>query len=348
MKNKSIFFVLIIILAAAAVFIHFSFKHVDSAAIKTTGIVEGQEVNISSMIFGRIIWDSYNEGDKVEKDAQVILLDNKELIASVNQAEAALEKSKTDVTVYSSAIASYKAELDSVKADIESAMADITNARLELEESKRNYERYRNLYEKKVISLSVYDDANTKYLQEEAAYKSAQARGLAAKSKQTAAEAQLNMAENQLTASNKIVKQAEANLAVIQAKLDEAIIKSPIDGTVVFKYYEKGEIITQGVPILTIVDLNNLYVRINLEETLIDKISIRKKVVLRTTGDKNYLFNGEITEIGKLGDFAVQKDVTGGRQDIHTFRVKLSVKDPEKKLKPGMTVEVEIPLEAAK
>jgi HlyD family secretion protein len=54
-------------------------------------------------------------------------------------------------------------------------------------------------------------------------------------------------------------------------------------------------------------------------------------------------FQGKITEIGRYAEFATQRDVIRGRQDIKTFRVKVRVDDPERLLKPGMTVEVEIP-----
>ncbi|MDO8426936.1 MAG: hypothetical protein Q7T24_05425, partial [Deltaproteobacteria bacterium] len=54
------------------------------------------------------------------------------------------------------------------------------------------------------------------------------------------------------------------------------------------------------------------------------------------------VFAGRITEIGAVGAFATQRDVTRGRSDIKTFRVKAGVEKPEGLLKPGMTVKVRI------
>jgi HlyD family secretion protein len=55
------------------------------------------------------------------------------------------------------------------------------------------------------------------------------------------------------------------------------------------------------------------------------------------------VFRGRVSEIGRYAEFATQRDVTRGRQDIKTFRVKIKVDDKEGILKPGMTVSVEIP-----
>jgi hypothetical protein len=50
-----------------------------------------------------------------------------------------------------------------------------------------------------------------------------------------------------------------------------------------------------------------------------------------------------VSEIGRYAEFATQRDVTRGRQDIKTFRIKIRVADSHGMLKPGMTVEVKIP-----
>jgi hypothetical protein len=55
------------------------------------------------------------------------------------------------------------------------------------------------------------------------------------------------------------------------------------------------------------------------------------------------VFKGKVSELGRYAEFATQRDVTRGRQDIKTFRVKINIEDSAGLLKPGMTVEVEIP-----
>ena len=98
-----------------------------------------------------------------------------------------------------------------------------------------------------------------------------------------------------------------------------------------------------GVTILTIIDMADLYARIDVEETEIGNIALNQEAVIRAEGPAGKGFRGKVIEIGRYGEFATQKDVTQAQQDIKTFRVKIGLPNTEGLLKPGMTVEVEIP-----
>jgi HlyD family secretion protein len=124
------------------------------------------------------------------------------------------------------------------------------------------------------------------------------------------------------------------------------MIKTPVSGTVIFKALEKGETVSPGVTILTIVDMGSLYIRVDIEETLIGSVALDSESFVRAEGIPDKVFKGRVSEIGRYAEFATQRDVTRGRQDIKTFRVKIKVTDTGGLLKPGMTVEVEIPKKA--
>jgi multidrug efflux pump subunit AcrA (membrane-fusion protein) len=93
--------------------------------------------------------------------------------------------------------------------------------------------------------------------------------------------------------------------------------------------------------------MENLYAKIAVEETLVDRISLNQTAAIHTDNSPGKAFRGKISEIGRYAEFATQRDVTRGWQDIRTFKVKVKVEDPGRHLKPGMTVEVEIPLQGA-
>jgi HlyD family secretion protein len=101
--------------------------------------------------------------------------------------------------------------------------------------------------------------------------------------------------------------------------------------------------ISPGMAVLTIVDLNSLYARVDIDETKIGRVILNGKAFVRVGGVSGKAFEGRISEIGRSGEFATQRDVVRGREDIKTFRVKVRVDDPTGILKPGMTVDVEIP-----
>lgn len=317
------------------------------ATFKTAGVIEGMEVNVSSTVPGRILKKFSGEGDPVTSGQVLIELESDELSALKEQASANVEKVKADMQVFASAIENAKANMEAAEADIQGAAAGLEKARVDMEEKKRELDRYEALFRKQLAARATYDAVLAAYEGAEADYRSAKARLVSIQAKRTAANAQLKTAESQLNASMADLAVAEANRSVYAARLAQTIITSPISGVVVFNAMEPGEWVNPGFTILTIVDMENLYAKIAVEETLVDRISLNQTAAIHTDNSPGKAFRGKISEIGRYAEFATQRDVTRGWQDIRTFKVKVKVEDPGRHLKPGMTVEVEIPLQGA-
>jgi HlyD family secretion protein len=207
--------------------------------------------------------------------------------------------------------------------------------------------RSRALHERKFLSQEALDASMTAYDTAVADYAAAESRLAAAGAKKFAVAAQLDTAKKQLEAAKAALGQARATVAYNEAKFADTIITSPIAGTVVFKALERGETVSPGQTVLTIDDLSDRYARIDVDETRVDRLALGAEVSLTTEGNPKRPFKGKISEIGRYAEFATQTDVKGGRQDIRTFRVKIAVDDPAGLLKPGMTVEVQIPKRSA-
>ena len=285
---------------------------------------------------------TYEEGDEVTEGETIVELENDELKALFEQARAGVEKARADVSVSESAIEESKANIKGAEADIKNAEADVNKAQVQLEEAKRELTRQNKLYEQNFIPRQSLDIALTNVDTAVAIVKSSEAKLKAAFSKKEASLAQLKTTERQYHSALASLQQAEASLSFSKTRLEETIIKSPMSGTIVYKALEKGEIVSPGITILTIVDLNNLYVRVDIDESMVENIGLHSKAVIRTTGVLDRTVNGEVNKIGTYAEFATQKDLTRGRQDIKTFKVEISVDNSEGILKPGMTVNVEI------
>lgn len=197
---------------------------------------------------------------------------------------------------------------EDLKAAVAQSVANVEKAKVQMEEAEKKLKRARGLVQKEFISQEALDSA--------------------------VAARDASVADFHL---------ANATLAFNQAKLADTTILSPVSGTVVFKAFEKGEMVSPGQTILTIVDLASLYARVDLDETLIGRISLNSEAWVTTTGQPARTFRGRVSEIGRYAEFATERDVTRGRQDIKTFHVKIAVEDRSGALKPGMTVEVKIP-----
>jgi HlyD family secretion protein len=348
MKRRFILFALVVLIAAIVAIVLLLKRGQKSESIRTTGIVEGIEVNISTTVSGRILKEYCKEGDAAKEGDTLLEIESDDIRASVEQTVAGLEKAEADVRVAESAVEGSKANIKSAEADIQNAEAERESAQAQMEEAKREMERLSGLYKQGIIAKQSLDIAVTSHDRAAANYKASKAKVAAAHSKKDAAAAELKTAERRLTSAKAGFKQSTANLSFSRAKLAETIIKSPISGTVVFKALEKGETVSPGTTILTIIDLQNLYVRVDVEETLIGFITLNSEVKIRTEGSPENIFRGRVSEIGRYADFATQKDMTRGRQDIRTFKVKIVLEEQGRILKPGMTVEVEISKEGSK
>jgi HlyD family secretion protein len=343
-RSKRILVSLLILLVVfAGLYIYYASKGKASPAIRVTGIIDGYEVNLAPKVAGRISWECCGEGDTVTQGQTAIRLESEDVKASVEQAAAGVEKANADIKTAEAAVRSADANMKSAEADAESARADIDRAFAQMDESRKDMERAKALYGKEYISKQSLDQSVAEYDMNAAAYKASKEQLNAANERRNAAEAQRSSAVSQRNSSRAAMEEAAANLAFFRSKLDDTLITSPVTGTVIYKSLEAGETVSPGVTIMTIVDLNGLFARVDVDETKIGSVVLNGPAFVRVDGMPGKVFRGKVSEIGRYAEFATQRDVVRGREDIKTFRVKVRIDDPSGILKPGMTVEVEIP-----
>jgi multidrug resistance efflux pump len=343
MKKKLFFVAVVALIITTALIIIYTSREEKTEAIKVTGIIEGTEVNLSSEISGNISYMCCDEGDSVKEGGVVFKLESRDLMALVEQARAGVKKAKASIMVSESEIENANANIKSSEADVKTGQANIEKARVQMELAEKEMDRANILYKQDFVSKDSVDVAVTQYNASVADYESSKSMLNSANSKKDAAVAQLKTAENQLKSAEADFKQTEANLAYNLARLDYATVTSPISGTVVLKAMEKGETVSPGITVLTIVNMKDLYARVDIDDTLIDNVALNSEALISPGGTPKRFFKGWVSEIGRYAEFATQKEVTRGRQDIKTFRVKIRFGDTGGMLKPGMTVEVEIP-----
>ncbi|RJQ19855.1 MAG: HlyD family efflux transporter periplasmic adaptor subunit [Nitrospiraceae bacterium] len=344
MKKKITVSLLIVLAAAVALYFSSYFKGEKIETIITTGIVEGTEVNFASKVPGRISEICCREGDAVPKGSVVVRIESEDIKASVEQAAASLERAKADLKSSGALVESSKAELNTAEADVRNASADVEKSRVQMEEAERQMERMTSLFRENLVSKSEEDRAVTEFGSLKAAYEASKARHGAALSRVELSASQLNYSRNQVESAKAGLKEAEAALSFQKAKLDDTVIITPISGTVAFRAMEPGEFVSPGMTIVTLMDMKNLWVRTDVEESLIGYVAIGSEADITIDSLPGKTIKGKVSEISRYAEFATQRDVRHGIQDIKTFRVKIGTGDTENILKPGMTVNVEIPV----
>lgn len=186
--------------------------------------------------------------------------------------------------------------------------ADVAHAEANLAQAQRDLNRDNQLSKEHVIAEKVRDDALTTVQQSQAD-----------------------------------VLSGRANVKFFEDQLADTQIKSPVNGVIVSKALEVGEWVTPGTPILTVDDLSTIWARVDVEETDLGSLFIGKPAEITLPTDPPQTFSGQVMAIGQEGQFATERDVRRGRQDIRTFYVKVKVLQADGELKPGMTAEVTFP-----
>ena len=286
------------------------------------GEVEVKSIKISSKLAGRIEQMDVKEGQQVKKGELLFVLSTPEVEAKLRQAEAARNAAGAQ-----SAKASRGARIQ----EIEGALNMWKKAQAGVELAQKSFDRVKNLYESGVVPAQKYDEAlaNLKAMQ----------------TTESAAKAQYDMAvegarREDREAAAALVNQASGAVSEVESYISDAMQYSPIDGEVSSVIAEKGELIGSGYPVITLLDMNDLWITFNIKEDLLPRIRIGSVLKAYVPG------LGGAIEL-KVDYIAVQAEYatwsatrTKGDFDIRTFEVKARPVAKVDGLRPGMTVTV--------
>jgi len=316
-----------------------------------TGIVTTNEVNVSPLIQGRVDRLLVREGDAVKSGQLLAVMDPMELqadrsfylhteqgaAAQVEQDEAALQYQEATTR---DQISQAEAALGVVQAQVKEAAAD-------LELNRINYERAQNLFKRQVYSAQALDQARATYDASRAHLESLQKQVDA----QTAAVALARSNENQVTVRMKELQAGRRQLLAAGAQKSKADVRlgytevrAPIGGVVAVLAVRQGEVISVSQPILTLINPDDLWVRADVEETYIERIRLGDSLTVRLPFGTER--SGTVFYRAVDADYATQRDVSRSKRDIKTFEIRLRLDNSDRRLWPGLTAYVLLPVQA--
>jgi HlyD family secretion protein len=166
-----------------------------------------------------------------------------------------------------------------------------------------------------------------------------------AKARLATAEAELAAAKagpspEELAAAKAQVDVAEAALRAIQAHVDKLILVSPIDGIVLSRLVEPGEVVAPGVPLITLGSLDDLTITVYIPENQYGIIKLGHKALVTVDSFPGQTFEATVVRIADQAEFTPRNVQTQEERQTTVYAIKLSVDDPEGKLKPGMPADV--------
>lgn len=351
MKPHKFFFFLLILLAIATGYYFYSTDRTSDTVL--IGIVDANQVIVSSKIMGRVEKLYVDEGSRVKAGDLIAEIDSAELEAEKNGAQAMIHAYDSQV---SSMQATQAQTLGETNSGVVNAQARLAAAQASLAQAKADLTRIQSDSQRMIALAKAGVESDQDRVRAEEQLNAQKAVVISAQKNVDAAQADLNTANARLhqqraAASNVAANQAQvanakAQLAEADTRLGYTKIYAPVSGTVSVRATRQGEVVNPGTPIVTIIDFNDTWVRAEAPETESRFVADGDRLKVRLP-EGNPIW-GTVIFKAVESDFATQRDVSRRKRDIKTIGLKLKVDNPDGALVPGMTAEVLLPKDLGK
>jgi multidrug resistance efflux pump len=321
--------------------------------ITLTGIVTTDDVIVSPEIQGRIQQLLVNRGDIVTNNQLLAALQPQEWKADMafyanteQQLAAQVEVAEADLKFQESQTSN---QILQAEATLASTQAQVTQAKADFENAQLNFKRQEDLYKRQVEAIQSYDQARTTREGAEARVESLQKQVLAAEAALALAKGnadQVAARRATLEANKHQQAAAAAQKEKARVRLDYTQLRAPIDGVVDVRAAREGEVVNPGQAVVTLINPDNLWVRVDVEETYLENIQVNDKLKIRLPSGA--ILDGTVFHRGVDADYATQRDVNRSKRDIKTFEFRLRCDNRDRRLAVGMTAYVTVPLNRAK
>jgi HlyD family secretion protein len=334
------------------------FRH--DSALQSSGTVEARNIRVGSKIGGRIDKVLVREGDSVEPGQVLITFDDKELQAQLFQSHAAAEKAvrgfrPEEIAEARAAAEQAKAEYDQRKngyrqEDIDAAKADLDRAAADEVRAQVDDQRYEALAQKDLVSKQQRDSADANYKMALAQKESAQQRLdqlqrgyrseeiAAAKARYLQTQATLEKFEHGSRPED--IAAARAAQALDEARYRERQVLAPAAATVEVLDVRPGDLIAPNTPIATLLERDQIYVRIYVPETEIGHVQVGQKAEVKVDSFSKETFSGIVEQINQQAEF-LPRNVQTKEERVHQmFGVKVRIEDSTHRVRAGMAADV--------
>ena len=250
--------------------------------------------------------------------------------------------------------------------EIQASRSQVEDLKTWLEQYKRDFDRAQVLFKNEDISAAQYEQFRSKYESTAQSLRQAEQRlGLleegprketieAARAQVEKAQAAIRLAEanrielkrreQELAVRRADIDRAKAGLSVINSQLADTTIDSPIDGVVLVKSAEQGEIVAAGAIVATIGDIEHPWLRAYIGEKDLGRVKLGTPVKLTNDSFPGKVYVGKITFISSEAEFTPKQIQTQDERVKLVYRIKIEVDNPNHELKSNMPVDAEIVL----
>jgi HlyD family secretion protein len=284
------------------------------------GEADATRLDIAARVDGRVKEIPVQRGQNVPANAVLVQIDNPETVAKYEQMKAAMAVAQAQLA---NVLAGTRVEsIAARKAEMERAQAALVLA-------QKTYERTRTLAEQGNAPQSRLDQMTDSLHESERAVDQA-------KSAYDQAVNGYTKEERAISKAN--VEKANADVQSVQSTIDQLVVYAPIASQVYQRNVEPGEYVSPGVPLITLIDLADVWIHFDLREDLIKNLKVGDRFDVRIPALDDRLVTVEVKLIATKGEYASWRATrASGDFDLRTFSIRAYPVKPVPELRPGMS-----------
>jgi HlyD family secretion protein len=314
-RTAVVLFVIVAIIAGLSLWYLFQ-----AQPLVVQGEADATRIDIAARVDGLVRERPVERSDNVSAGQLLLVIDNPELVAKLSQARTA--KAVAEANLANVLVGVRKEEIAQREATVAASQASLVLAQQEYNRTKQ---------------LSEHDFASQQKLQQETASLDV-AKSTLGQANAARDEAVAGATREQRAIAQAGVVNADAALQTLQAQVDELRVKAPIAAQVYQIGSELGEYVSPGVPLLSLVDLNDVWFRFDLREDLARNLKVGDKFAVRVPALADRLVDVQVKTIAPRGEYAGWRATRAtGDFDLRTFEVRAYPVEPLPALRPGMS-----------
>ena len=331
---KKIIPIVILLIVAVAAGVHYyprmTKKAVPVNQLTLSGNIEAHESLVGFKVQGRVVELPVEEGQQVAQGALLARIDDADLQQRVRMDEAAVGVRESDLAL---SLAGTRPQ------EVKAAEQSMIDAKADLAQKKLDNERAEKLFAKDEIAAEERDQAATALKRAEAISKAAE---------QRYNEAEEGSRKEEIAIARANLNEASESLGLSRVNQSYSVLRAPSDGVVTVRQVELGEVVAPGSPVVTLADLDHIWLRAYIAETDLGRIHWGQEAIVTTDTYPGKQYHGRISFISPSAEFTPKSVQTYKERVTLVYRIKIEIDNLNHELKPGMPADANIDLATGK
>jgi HlyD family secretion protein len=284
------------------------------------GEADATRLDIAARVDGRVKQIPVERGQNVPANAVLVRIDNPETVAKLEQMKAAMAVAEAQLAnvlagTRVEAIAARKAEMGRAQAALVLAQKTFDRTHTLTEQGNSPQSRLDQMTDSLHETERAVDQARSAYDQAVNGY-----------TKEERAIAKANVAK------------ANADIQSVQSVIDQLVVYAPVASQIYQRNVESGEYVSPGVPLVTLIDLADVWIHFDLREDLVKSLKVGDRFDVRIPALDERLVTVEVRLIATKGEYASWRATrASGDFDLRTFSIRAYPVQPVPELRPGMS-----------